>query len=246
MEDEQVVQEVVETQAIEQPATEAAVEQEAPVQQAEAEKVFTQAQLDEIIKKRLDREFRKRDRIAQAPIPVVEAPSLDPNTFEDVDKYAEALADQKLAQKEEREKATRVRDAYFDKEDSARDKYDDFDQVAHNPGLRVTSAMADAIRNAAVGPDIAYWLGSNPKEADRISQLSPVLQIKEIGKIEARIEDKPPTPKKTTTAPPPIKPVTPDGGVKTFDPSDPRSIQHMSPAEWIEARNRQLMDRARR
>jgi hypothetical protein len=47
--------------------------------------------------------------------------------------------------------------------------------------------MAETIKSSDIGPDLAYWLGSNPKEADRISRLSPLLQAREIGKIEAKI-----------------------------------------------------------
>jgi len=239
MEDEQVVQEVVENQVVEDAVTEAA-EQEVPVKKEE--KLFTQAELDDIIKKRLDREFRKRERISQTPIPKAEPQGLDPNAFEDVDKYADALADRKIAERE----AAKQWETYVEKEEDARDRYEDFDAVARNNNFPVTPVMAEAIKAASIGPDILYYLGSNPNESARIANLPPVLQVKEIGKIEARLEDKPLEPKKTTTAPPPINPVKPDSGVKTFDTSDPRSLKSMSTSEWIEARNRELAGRARK
>ena len=81
----------------------------------------------------------------------------------------------------------------------------------------------------------AYYLGCNPKEAERISRLSPYLQAKEIGKIEAKVADNPPV-KRTTNAPPPIKPVTAKSvGAPVRDTTDPRSVKEMSTSEWIEA-----------
>ena len=65
--------------------------------------------------------------------------------------------------------------------------------------------MAQSIQSSDVGPDLLYWLGTNPKEADRISRLNPILQAKEIGKIEAGLASNPPV-KKTSTAPAPIAP----------------------------------------
>ncbi len=92
-----------------------------------------------------------------------------------------------------------------------------------------------------IGPDIAYFLGSNPKEADRISRLSPFLQAKEIGKIEAKVAASPPT-KKPSSAPAPIQPVAARAsGAPAYDTTDPRSIKAMSTSDWIAAeRQRQV------
>ena len=95
--------------------------------------------------------------------------------------------------------------------------------------------MAQSIQSSDVGPDLLYWLGTNPKEADRISRLNPILQAKEIGKIEAGLASNPPV-KKTSTAPAPIAPVTARStGYSQYDTTDPRSTKSMSTSEWIEA-----------
>ena len=95
--------------------------------------------------------------------------------------------------------------------------------------------MAQTIQASEIGPDVIYWLGSNPKEADRIARLSPLLQAREIGKIEARLGANPPA-KKTTTAPAPIAPVTArTASAPAYDTTDPRSVKSMSTSEWIEA-----------
>jgi hypothetical protein len=99
--------------------------------------------------------------------------------------------------------------------------------------------MAQTIQSSDIGPDLVYHLGSNPKEADRISRLAPILQAKEIGRLEARLAENP-VQKRTSGAPEPISPVTARGvGSGSFDTTDPRSIKTMSTSQWIEA------DRAR-
>ena len=126
-------------------------------------------------------------------------------------------------------------EAYQDREEEARTKYDDFEQVAYNPKLPITETMAQTIQTSEIGPDVIYYLGSNPKEADRIARLSPLLQAREIGKIEARLAANPPA-KKTSTAPAPIAPVTARASsAPAYDTTDPRSRKTMSTSEWIEA-----------
>lgn len=215
-----------------------------------ASKTFTQEELDAAIGKRLAREQRKWEREQaqraqqQAPRSVpADLPPVD--QFESVEAYAEALADRKaeerLQQREVQRQQQEVLSAYQEREEQARDKYEDFEQVAYNPNLRITNAMAEAIQYSDVGPDLAYYLGSNPKEADRISRLSPFVQAKEIGRIEAKLASEPIT-KKTTSAPAPIAPVTArTSGSPAYDTTDPRSTKTMSASEWIEAeRNRQI------
>ena len=212
-----------------------------------ASKTFTQDELDAAIGKRLAREQRKweREQAARQAVPVApkEVPSID--NFESPDAYAEALALRKaeelIAQRDRQKEQAEIVEAYGEREEKARDKYDDFEDVVYNPKLRITDVMAETIQYSDLGPDLAYWLGSNPKEAERIARLSPILQAREIGKIEVRLSDNPPV-KKTTSAPTPISPVTArSSGSPSHDTTDPRSIKTMSTSEWIEAeRNRQI------
>jgi hypothetical protein len=212
-----------------------------------ASKTFTQEELDAAIGKRLAREQRKweREQAARQAVPVApkEVPSID--NFDSPDAYAEALALKKaeelLAQRDRQKEQAVIVEAYGEREEKARDKYDDYEDVVYNPKLRITDVMAETIQHSEVGPDLAYWLGTNPKEADRIARLSPLMQAREIGKIEVKLSDNPPV-KKTTSAPTPISPVTArSSGSPSHDTTDPRSIKTMSTSEWIEAeRNRQI------
>ena len=216
---------------------------------AEAPKTFSQEELDAAIGKRLAREQRKweREQAAKAAEKQLKAPAEIPpiEQFASPDDYADALAEKKaeelLARREQARMQSEIIESYHDKEEEARVKYDDFEQVAYNPKLPITDVMAQTIQSSEVGPDMAYYLGSNPKEADRISRLAPLQQAKELGKIEAKLADNPVV-KKTSSAPAPIAPVTARStGSPATDTTDPRAIKSMTTSEWIEAdRQRQI------
>ena len=218
------------------------------VEQVE-EKKYSQAEIDAMIGKRLAREQRKWEReqtqrVAETQI-VHAAPTSTVDQFESPEAYAEALAYQKaeelIAKREAAKQQSQVLESYHDLEEVARDKYDDFEQVAYNPKLPITDVMAETIRASEVGPELAYHLGSNPKEAERIAKLSPFMQAKEIGRIEANLVAQPPV-KKTTSAPAPISPVTARvSGSPAVDTTDPRATKSMSTSDWIKAeRERQI------
>ena len=234
---------IAEVPAPEQVAT-AAPEPEIAAPEAAPEvesKVFTQEDLDAAIGKRLAREQRKWEREArqaEAPKPVP-VEHVKPEQFTTTEEYVDALTTSKAAQIVHQQQYAKQQQEllgnYHEKEEDARGKYEDFEQVAYNPKLPITNVMAQTIQASDNGPDIAYYLGTNPKEADRIARLQPFLQAKEIGRLEAKIASEPIT-KQTSKAPAPISPVTPrNGGSTNFDTTDPRSIKAMSTSQWIEA-----------
>lgn len=112
-----------------------------------------------------------------------------------------------------------VQTAYVGRVEKAKEKYADYLAVAESPEVEVSIPMAHAIVHSEYGPDIAYHLGDDArkggKEAERISKLSPPLQLVELGKIVAKLETpvakpevkaepiKPPV----SNAPKPIKPL---------------------------------------
>jgi len=208
-------------------------------------KTFTQEELDAAIGKRLAREQRaweRRQAQREAEMHTLKAaPVQSADQFESTEAYAEALAEQKIAQRESAQLKAQILENYHEKEEEARSKYEDFEQVAYNPKLPITSVMAEAIQSSEIGPELAYHLGTNPKEADRISKLSPLGQAREIGRIEAKLAASPPV-KRTSSAPAPITPVTARStGSPAYDTTDPRSIKTMTDSQWIEAeRARQI------
>lgn len=240
-------------------------ESDASDQQKRA-KTFSQEEVDALIAKRLAREERKRQREAQqmqrpAETPPAEAPAAPagkpaPENFQTTEAYLEALTDWKakqivseqLTDWEQKQREARARNAaqaaqaeYQRREDAARDKHEDFDDVVYNPALPITDHMAFAIQHSEVGPELAYHLGSHPDETARIARLHPLAQAKELGKLEAKLASAPApaTPAKPSAAPAPIAPI---GGkqtpAKVYDTTDPRSIKSMTTSEWIAAERR--------
>jgi hypothetical protein len=226
------------SEGITEPVPEATVDSPALVNETPVEpepsKTFTQEEMDERVQKRLIIERRKWERsLKESAPPPIDLPPVD--QFESPDAYAEAKVLKLMEQRELQKQQSQILEAYHNREQEALDKYDDFEQVAYNPKLSITTVMAQSIQASDVGPEVAYYLGANPKEADRIARLDPVLQAKEIGRIEAKLSSDPPV-KRTSSAPAPIRPVTArTSGNPSYDTTDPRSTKAMTTSEWIEA-----------
>jgi hypothetical protein len=212
-------------------------------------KSFSQEEMDAAIGKRLAREQRKWERDQaqrQSEQQTLRAaPVASADQFESTEAYADALALQKaeelIIKREAAKRQSQVLESYHDLEEEARSKYDDFEQVAYNPKLTITTSMAETIQSSDIGPELAYYLGSNPKDAERISRMSPLGQAREIGRIEAKLVSEPPT-KRTTSAPQPISPVTARSvGSPSHDTTDPRSTQTLTTSQWIEAERARQM-----
>jgi hypothetical protein len=226
-------------------------EQEGQESESEAPEVetptLTQKEFEAELGKRLARERRKFEREMAAnaePAPLKIESKLDPSAFSTTEEYLDALADEradaKIAHRDQSRSVNEIEQKYQDLIDAAEDKYPDYVQVAHTHKF-MTADMASAIKSSELATDMAYYLGSNLKEAERIFKLPPMMQIKELGKLEARLEAGEPAVKKVSSAPSPIKPIA---GAKTtvpaYDTTDPRSSTTMSATEWI------TKDRARR
>jgi hypothetical protein len=142
----------------------------------------------------------------------------DRTQYSDHEQYLEALADFKVAEKfkglqervqqEKAQESAKQRETVWkEKLEKASAKHSDFDEVVFDEKLPVSAAMAEAMQESDVGPDIAYWLGKNPAETKRIAGLSAIAQAREIGRIEARIADEKPVVKTVSKTPAPIEPV---------------------------------------
>lgn len=217
-------------------------------QEHQEPRTFTQEELDRIVAKekaKLERKLQREQAQAQPQrVEVGEPP--DPKDFNDALSYADALAEfkaeQKLAEREAAKHRETLDTTYAEREDAAREKYDDFHEVVYSPNLPISEYMAEVIKASDLGPDIAYHLGKNPGEARRIAGLPPLKQAAEIGKIEVSLTANPPV-KKVSSAPDPISPVRRSSGTPTYDPTDPRSAK-MDVKDWMRARNEQVAKRS--
>lgn len=173
-----------------------------------------------------------------------------PDKFATTEEYVEAVAEWKaqeivksqldMTEKQRREAAQRqyhekVQATFKQREEAARSKYDDFEEVAYSPDVPITQPMAMTIQESELGPELAYYLGKNLSEAERIARLSPFLQAKELGRLEAKLSAAV-TPPKPSAAPAPISPIkSPSGAPSVVDTANPKSAESMSTSDWIAA-----------
>lgn len=141
-----------------------------------------------------------------------------------------------LAQREEEAQKTQaqaharaVQDAWASRREKAIAEIADYSEVAENPNVPISRAMASVIMADDAGPKIAYFLGKNIEEAKRISSLDPFMQSVELGALRERILSPKPT---TSRAPAPIKPLT---GARS--PTS-KSLEEMGMEEYAAARGR--------
>lgn len=82
----------------------------------------------------------------------------------------------------------------------------------------------DVVLESEKAADILYYLGKNPTEVAKLKQLNPLMQAREIGRLEALFESK-----KLTAAPAPVETLKGNGGRVTSDapPTDPAKYR-----EW--------------
>lgn len=98
-----------------------------------------------------------------------------------------------------------------------KDRIPDYDAVTDACKVAPRADVADMILSSEKGPHLAYELAkNNGAKLREIQQLSPVEAARAIGRLEARLSL--PSPKKTTQAPAPIKPVN-GGASPTRDPA---------------------------
>ena len=137
----------------------------------------------------------------------------------------EALAAeaQKNEQRQIEEGQKQAREAYQARVTKAAEKYSDYKEVAESPNVTVTIAMAQAIMHSQHGPEIQYFLGKNPAEAQRISTLNPAEQLVELGLIVGKLSAPAPEPKPkpaVSSAPKPIKTLDAKSEPVQKDPSE--------------------------
>lgn len=216
------------------------------------------------VQKRIDQltwknhELQRQLEAARKP-PEKEPEPLKPPTLEehgfDEAKYQEAQraflkeearaeAREELKREREREAAAKREQTFKEREESFAKSKPDYRAVVSNPDLPITKEMAQVIEDSEIGPELAYYLGTNEDKAAAIAKLSPFHQARELGRIEAQLESQKAKPPEKAApisrAPaPPTKLEAVDSTV-AVKPDDPDSDKQMSDAEWVRARNKQL------
>ena len=111
----------------------------------------------------------------------------------------------------------------------------DFIDVASNPATQITKEMGEIIKASENGPELAYHLGQNPAEAQRIALLPSSLQAFELGKLN--LSSKPTVARKqVTNAADPMSPV--GGGQPTLSTANETMDDFMARRNAEEAETR--------
>lgn len=181
------------------------------------------------------------------PVP---KPGEDPVDF--IDRLTEWKLEQKTAQQTQRQQQeTQARsdgelmEHWKSKVAQAHAKYDDFEEVTNNEDVKLAPFMARAMMESDVGADIAYYLGNNPAEANRIASLTPTAQAREIGRLEARFTEQSGG-RKVSSAPEPITPIGDKGTTGKVEKAKSIDDPNLSDAEWLALRKQQVRERGRR
>ena len=222
-----------------------------------------QKRIDELVKQR-EEERRRADRLEkmlerqlawqqpQAQPKEEPAPEPTPEQFETYEQYVRAsakyeaekaaarIAEDRFQKEMERRRTEEASRSTQDKIRIAKEKYSDFEEVALDPTLPITPSMAEAIMDSEFSADLAYHLGQNRSEAEKISRMSPIAAARALGKLEAKFEREataipiPLEPKRVSKAPEPVKPLATSADTPNKDPDK------MSTEEWLRWRNTQL------
>lgn len=141
-----------------------------------------------------------------------------------------AEREQENRRNQEQAHARSLQQAWAAKREKAISETPDYLEVAENPDVPISRAMASVIMADDSGPKIAYYLGKHIEEARRIAALDPFMQSVELGALRERILS--PTKPTTSRAPAPIKPLT---GART--PAS-KSLDEMDMEEYAAARRK--------
>lgn len=189
---------------------------------------------------------RNAELLAKVQSPAQGEPSRD--QFESWEDYERAHVrwiarqefEQVSAERERREAEKSVRSQietlhaeWTDRLDAAREQFDDLDEYIETVGTQINEGLGEAIKLSPKGPEMVRYLGQNPGELKRLTALSPVAAIYELGRIEARLETKP----KVSSAP------APTSGVKTTKAPANALRDEMDTRSWMERRRAEIKGR---
>ncbi len=136
-------------------------------------------------------------------------PELNRDDFDTEEEYIDARVDQRMKVHEKKTVDTTAQDRFNTVQKQyadAREKYDDFDEIALSHDHPVNAPMIEAAMGDNL-TEILYYLGKNHDISIKISQMTPTQAIKEIGKIEDKIMNPKPKSKlkpKPSKAPEPV------------------------------------------
>lgn len=182
----------------------------------------------------LQRRIEELEGKKSGSAPEKDAKAPKPEDFKTVAEYADALTEYKLEQKlakyreealKQQQKAhvERAQSEFAERIAKAMKDIPDYADVVEQADDNVPPHMAQYIVESDLGPLLGYHLAKHPDVLERLSKLSPVRAVAELGKLEATLEKKPeekkPVIREVSRAPAPISPLEGKSAPVTKDPS---------------------------
>lgn len=210
-----------------------------------------QKRIDEVTRQKYDaqREAAYWRGLAEAGKPQPQqhsAPADQPpreDEFASYEEYERARIDyaveQRLQTVRELDKREASARSFGERVEKVRDKLPDFDLYVGDPTLPITPLMAEVIRESDVGPEVAYHLGKNRSECQRIAALPQHRQAAELGRIEATlsISAQKPSPAPSPRPTPPAPPQT-VAGIAAGVGKTPEEMSMAEYMDWVKSRDK--------
>lgn len=244
----EIVQNIVDSATTTPTEGEKSAEAPTPEQAAKREGRRFERRLDKAYRRAAEAQARaelleKRIAELQQPETLQGEPKLEHFDF-DPEKYAaakaefakaQAIKDYEAKQRTEagRQEIQRLVSSWEEKVAQAEDKYEDFHEKVGD--LTPNTPLIASIMEAENGPDIAHYLANHLKEAQRIAALPVRSQLREIGKLEAKLLSETSKPKTPSKAPAPITPLGGKSGASSDMPSDTDDVK-----TWMRKENARM------
>jgi hypothetical protein len=169
-----------------------------------------------------------------------------PEQFNDAFEYARALAEYSAEQalknrdrveleKKYQAEHDKLIEVWNDRLETTKKELPDYQDMIESSDVMVSDQVRDALLESDAGPRILYHLAENPDYAEKLSKMTVISALREIGKLEARFEKTETKPVVRSKAPAPINPLRATGGsMDTSVGSDGEF--HGTYSQWREAR----------
>ena len=169
-----------------------------------------------------------------------------PEQFNDAFEYARALAEYSAEQalknrdrveleKKYQAEHDKLIEVWNDRLEATKKELPDYADMIESSEVMVSDQVRDALLESDAGPRILYHLAENPDYAEKLSKMTVISALREIGKLEAKFEKTETKPVVRSKAPAPINPLRATGGsMDTTIGSDGEF--HGTYSQWREAR----------
>lgn len=169
-----------------------------------------------------------------------------PEQFNDAFEYARALAEYSAEQalknrdRAEMEKKLaaeqeKLVEAWNERLEATKKELPDYTDMIESSDVMVSDQVRDALLESEAGPRILYHLAENPDYAEKLSKMTVISALREIGKLEAKFEKTETKPVVRSKAPAPINPLKATGSAMDT-PVNSDGEFHGTYSQWREAR----------